>query len=174
MIKPAHLPWLIAAIAGLAVLMPRTADMGNTEDKSIQTETSSAGSQSSSWYAGETVLDRQPDGHFYVDASVDGIAIHFMVDTGASVVALTGEDAYNLGIDWNEDQIGSIGYGASGAVRGVSMVINEMELGEFRNNNVQAVIIPEGLQISLLGQSFLSEIRNVKITGDQMILSAED
>src|SRR5262245_56642238 len=49
------------------------------------------------WNAGEVVLEREADGHFYADVGVDGATAHMLVDTGASVVALTAEDAEALG-----------------------------------------------------------------------------
>jgi aspartyl protease family protein len=51
-------------------------------------------------------------------------------------------------------------------------MIDEVEIGGLAQRNVRAVIIPEGLEISLLGQSFLSEIKSVEITGDRMVWKA--
>ena len=122
------------------------------------------------WLAGQSVLRRQPDGHFYADAIVEGQNIHFLVDTGATIVALTGDDAEALGLYWDDQDLRPIGRGASGIVYGLPATIKVMEVGGLEARNVEAAIIPEGLGVSLLGQSFLSKIDNVEIAGDEMRL----
>jgi aspartyl protease family protein len=127
-------------------------------------------SQPAGWAAEETVLKRHADGHFYADGVVEGRQFHFLVDTGASIVALTGQDAEAMGLYWDESKLRPIGRGASGTVHGVPVRIEQMEVGGFEARDVQAAIIPEGLDVSLLGQSFLSQIDNVEISGDEMKL----
>jgi len=124
----------------------------------------------STWQTGKTVLKRQRDGHFYADVVVENGNYRFLVDTGASVVALTGEDAQAMGLFWDENSVRPIGRGANGMVYGVPTTIPVMEMGGIEARNVDAAIIPEGLGISLLGQSFLSRISNVSISGDEMQL----
>lgn len=118
----------------------------------------------------EVTLDRQSDGHFYADVSVDGVASRMLVDTGASTIALTGDDARAMGLHWDPAAVQPVAQGASGAVYGVHTTLNRVQLGNFEATNVPAMIIPEGLSISLLGQSFLSTIRTARIEGDQMVL----
>lgn len=122
------------------------------------------------WYAGGTTLQRGPNGHFYTSAYVDGATVNFMIDTGASVIALTGSDAAAAGLQWDEAQVRHIGSGASGPVYGVEAILRQVEVDGIVQKDVQAVIIPEGLEVSLLGQSFLSRIDNVEIQGDRMVL----
>lgn len=127
-------------------------------------------SQREAWLAGGTVLDREADGHFYADATVASYRAHFLVDTGASIVALTAADARAVGLDWSDDDLKPIGRGASGTVYGVPVRLDRMELGDFEAKDVDAAIIPDGLDVSLLGQSFLSRLHGVRIDGDRMIL----
>ncbi|TCM18811.1 aspartyl protease family protein [Novosphingobium sp. PhB165] len=124
------------------------------------------------WLAGETVLSRAPDGHFYADADVEQRRTHFLVDTGATIVALTGNDARAIGLDWNDSDLMPIGRGANGTVYGVPVSIGRMELGGLEAHDVQAAIVPSGLDVSLLGQSFLSHVGNVRIEGEHMTLGA--
>lgn len=139
---------------------------GNAGDPMIATlDTSDNG-----WAAGAMTLPREGDGHFYADIEVDMRPYRMLVDTGASVVALTGSDARDMGLHWDPNAVRVIGQGASGDVRGVAAVIPEMQLGEFRATDVPAVIIPDGLPISLLGQSFLQRIGSIRVEGDAMIL----
>lgn len=122
------------------------------------------------WSAGETVLPRGENGHFFADASVNGAPVNFMVDTGASIIALTGADAAAAGLMWNDSDVRVVASGASGPVYGVYVRLDSVELGGHRADNVEAIIVPHGLGISLLGQSFLRTIEPVRIEGDQMIL----
>lgn len=124
------------------------------------------------WLSGQTVLSRQPDGHFYTAASVSGTQLHFLVDTGASIVALTANDASAIGLAWDPASVRPIGRGANGTVHGVPVLLDRVEINGLEARNVRAAIIPEGLDVSLLGQSYLSMIEKVEITEDQMRLGS--
>lgn len=121
-------------------------------------------------WANEVQLQREYDGHFYADVAVDGISTRMMVDTGASVIALTGEDAMALGLYWDESEIAPVAEGASGVVYGVHTQLRHVAVGGFEARNVRAMIVPEGLGVSLLGQSFLSTVNSVEIADDRMVL----
>lgn len=130
-----------------------------------------AGDQPVDYLSGEMILDRQEDGHFYARPSINSVPVDTLVDTGASVVALTGADAEAIGIAWDPAQVRVVGQGASGPVEGVVVRLDRIELGDFEAHDVEAMVIPEGLQVSLLGQSFLSRIPSVAISDDRMNLS---
>lgn len=120
----------------------------------------------------EVLLEREMDGHFYADVNVDGVPMRMLVDTGASVIALTGEDASAMGLFWDDSEIVPVAQGASGTVYGVHTELRRVTIGNFEATDVQAMIIPEGLGISLLGQSFLSTVNSVEIADDRMILAS--
>ncbi len=122
------------------------------------------------WNAGTVALPRAPDGHFYAQANVNGMPLGFLVDTGASMIALTGPDAEAIGLYWSPADIRVVAQGASGPVRGVQVILDEVELNGHVARDIRAVVIPEGLGISLLGQSFLATIDPVRIEGDRMML----
>jgi aspartyl protease family protein len=117
-------------------------------------------------------LTRQPDGHFYANAAVnasnDEGEVRFLVDTGASSIALTGADADALGLSWDESELQIVGRGVSGDVLGKPVILKSVQVGDITAYDVQAAIIPEGLDVSLLGQSFLSKVGNVNIQGNEM------
>ena len=127
----------------------------------------------SAWSAGETVLPRGQNGHFFADAQVNGVPVGFMVDTGASTIALTGADASAAGLTWNDADIQVVASGASGPVYGVFTRLDQVTLGGHEASDIDAIIVPEGLGISLLGQSFLRTIEPVRIEGDKMILGGQ-
>ena len=126
--------------------------------------------QPSGW-GSEVALDRRGDGHFYADVVVDGTRTNMLVDTGASVIALTGEDAMALGLTWDSSRVEPVAQGANGAVFGVRTSLPRVSVGHFEATNVAAIIVPEGLGISLLGQSFLSQVKSVQIADNRLVLS---
>jgi aspartyl protease family protein len=117
----------------------------------------------------DTVVNRDQDGHFYVDAMVNGQLVHFMVDTGATNVALTEADARHIGLTTDPREYSVVGMGAGGPVRGTRVTLNSVAIGQKEAREIDGVVI-QGSSISLLGQAFLSHIGSVRIVGDQMIL----
>ena len=118
----------------------------------------------------ETVLEREANGHFYTHAKVnDSDLVHFVVDTGATVVALTVEDARRLGIPVNPSEFTVVGEGASGFVRGQEVMLKSVEVEGKRVDNVRGVVL-EGSRLSLLGQAYLSRMGEVEMSGDYMVL----
>ncbi len=123
------------------------------------------------WYGGEMVLDRAADGHFYAGVRIETRDVRMLVDTGASMIALTGDDARDAGLYWDPNELAPVARGASGVVMGVPIRLSEVAVGDFVARDVEAVIVPEGLGVSLLGQTFLSQVENVAISGDTLTLS---
>lgn len=118
----------------------------------------------------ETVLERQPGGHFFANVDVNNTEIRFIVDTGATGIALTGEDAEALGFTWQDDELRVVGRGVGGDVHGKPVKLRSVQLGDLEAQNIDAVIIPRGLDVSLLGQSFLSKASSVRIENDEMVI----
>lgn len=118
----------------------------------------------------DIILTRAQNGHFFANVDVNGQTIHFLVDTGATAIALTAADARTLGFSWTEQDLQPVGRGVSGPVNGKIVKLHHLALGGKEAWDMDAAIIPNGLEVSLLGQSFLSQIGSVKISGDQMIL----
>ncbi|MEO8142154.1 MAG: TIGR02281 family clan AA aspartic protease [Sphingomicrobium sp.] len=114
-------------------------------------------------------LDRAPDGHFYADAQVNGISVHFMVDTGASGVALSADDARRVGLPYFSSEFSAVGHGASGEVRGKIVTLDRVTLGGKSVENVSGAIL-EGSEMSLLGQSFLGQMGTIEISHDRMVI----
>ena len=88
------------------------------------------------------------------------------------MVALTAEDADAMGIHWSPDDVKPVARGASGLVYGVEVKVERMQVGDFDARSVDAIVVPDGLAISLLGQSFLSQVPRVEIDGQRMILGS--
>ena len=112
-------------------------------------------------------LQRGPDGHFYADAQVNGTTIRFMVDTGASVVVLTGADAQRAGIQLPSRRETAMGVG--GPVEVAPVTLDRISIGGIEARGVRAAVADE-LPVSLLGQSYLQRVSSVEIRGDTMVL----
>jgi aspartyl protease family protein len=96
-------------------------------------------------------------GHFVTEGSVNGIAVRFIVDTGATVVALPGSDARRLGIDYRAGRRGTT-QTANGPVEVFSVKLDNVKVGAIELTSVDALVIEKGLEIALLGMSFLNRV----------------
>jgi aspartyl protease family protein len=117
----------------------------------------------------ETQLERSSSGHFYTYAKVNGELVRFIVDTGADVVGLTMSDAERVGLHPDPSTFSIVGEGASGPVRGKAVKIDSIEIDGKLVNDVQGVIL-ENSSLSLLGQSYLTRMGEVQMSGDYMVL----
>jgi aspartyl protease family protein len=117
----------------------------------------------------EVTLQRSSDRHFYAEAEVNGKTVRFLVDTGASEIALTEEDAAKAGIAIDPDKYELLGHGASGMVRGQYVELEALQLDGIRQADAKAVVI-QGATVSLLGQPFLEDVDEIVIRKGEMIL----
>lgn len=129
----------------------------------------STGSAARQFSEGVVELNREPDGHFYADVQVNGATLHMLVDTGATGIALSREDARSAGIGISIGMPNVVGRGADGDVHGEVTTLERVSLGEKTVEGLSAVVLNSGEQ-SLLGQSFLSKFERVQIEGDKMLL----
>lgn len=110
------------------------------------------------------------DGQFWTDARVNSGHVRFLVDTGASSVALTPEDARRAGI-----RLHTLNYDVPISTAGgenVAAYVNlkSVSIGAVTVRNVRALVIPEGLSTSLLGMTYLGELQKVEATPNALIL----
>lgn len=162
-----------SSVAGVSV--PSDWGSGEGEVTTSSTSSTTSGSSSSkggggsSSYGSTIRLSRRPDGHFYADAKVNGATVNFLIDTGASGIALTYNDARRARIDIDRGNFYVVGQGASGPVKGQVIRLDDVKLGGEHATNVQGIVMDGGEQ-SLLGQSFLERFGSVEIRGDTMTL----
>ena len=151
-------PLLFVVAAGVAI--GRAWPSGDQQSKAVVAETGEPR---------ETVLEREANGHFYVDAKVNGELVHFIVDTGATGVALTEEDARRVGLAFSPSEFEYVGEGAAGPVRGKLVTIDTIEVDGKTVEDVSGAVL-QGGDLSLLGQSYLSRMGEVQMRGDYMVL----
>ena len=114
-------------------------------------------------------LKREWDGHFYADTLINGATIRMLVDTGASGIALSRDDARRAGIGISIGMPNVVGQGAGGDVHGEMVTLDKVSLGGESAVGMPAIVL-DGGDKSLLGQSFLSKFASVEIHGDTMVL----
>jgi aspartyl protease family protein len=107
---------------------------------------------------------RGPDGHYWAQAKIDGHAVHLLVDTGASVVALTRADAQRLGVDPAPEAFTGQVQTASGTVRAAPVKLESVSVAGARVDQVEALVVEAGLTHSLLGMSFLGRLSAFEAT----------
>ena len=105
----------------------------------------------------KVVLAADPRGHFVVDGAVNGGRVRFILDTGATVVALPGVDANRLGIDFRKGRQGRINT-ANGMTTAWGIQLDTVKVGDIELRNVDAVVVENGLEIALLGMTFLNRV----------------
>ncbi len=113
---------------------------------------------------------RSADGHYWAEAMIDGSAIRVLVDTGASVVALTREDALRLGLRLESEDFTSTVNTASGSARAARVSLDSVAVAGARVENVDALVIEAGLGQSLLGMSYLGRLSAFEATPTALTL----
>lgn len=109
-------------------------------------------------------------GHFLAAGSINDQPVQFMVDTGASYVALGEAEADRLKLDWRRGRSVRM-HTANGVANGRLIQLERVRVGEVTVYGVDAVITPAGMPVVLLGNSFLGRF-DMQRTGSQMMLSS--
>lgn len=120
--------------------------------------------------AGAAAVTKAGDGHYWAEADVDGKAVRFLVDTGASAVALTRNDAERLGIDTDDLNYAYNVTTASGQTRAAAVRLASVSIAGARVTNVDALVIEDGLDSSLLGMTYLGRLSRFEATPTTLIL----
>jgi aspartyl protease family protein len=175
------LRWYIAIVLVVGVaasMLGRVAGGGTTANRVIMANdgpTSSSGEARPTEGASLDPLDRSIEltrdgnGYFYADVTINGAPLHMLVDTGATDIALSRNDAQMAGVPTAIGMNDVVGEGADGAVRGQQVMLERVTLGDKSVEGLPAIVLNSGGQ-SLLGQSFLSKFSSVHIEGDKMVL----
>ena len=121
---------------------------------------------------GSVVIMRAIDGHFAVRAEVEDIPLTMMVDTGASFVTLTIDDAARIGVDVTALRFSVPIRTANGMIQAAPATIGKLAVGSIERTDVPALVSPpDSLDQSLLGMSFLDTLNGYAISGDRLVLT---
>ncbi|MCK0166082.1 TIGR02281 family clan AA aspartic protease [Jannaschia sp. S6380] len=115
-------------------------------------------------------LPRRRDGHYYMELEVNGVPLDFVVDTGATDLVLSRDDARAIGIEPDELRYLGQAFTANGPVRTANVRLDEVVLGETVDENVPAVVTEGDLFQSLLGMSYLQNFGRIVIEDNRLQL----
>jgi aspartyl protease family protein len=124
-----------------------------------------AGSRSS---GNKIVLPVGDGGHFLAQGSINGKAAQFMVDTGATAVAMGAAEAKRLGLDYTSGRPVRMNT-ANGQALGYLLTLNSIRIGDVEVSNVEAIVSSQAMPFVLLGNSFLTRF-SMRRDSDQMVL----
>lgn len=117
------------------------------------------------------VLPKHRDGHYYITLDVNGKPIEFVIDTGASQVVLSQQDAKKVGIDPSGLAYLGTANTANGTVRTASVRLDTVVLGGLTDSDVRAVVNDGEMDGSLLGMTYLGKFDSITIKDNELILS---
>jgi aspartyl protease family protein len=104
------------------------------------------------------VLTSSSGGHFVTSGTVNGSAVRFVVDTGATTVTMSAQDAERVGIDYKKGQLGYSST-ANGLVPAYRVTLSSVRIGDVQVYNVEATVLPAQMPYMLLGNSFLDRFQ---------------
>jgi aspartyl protease family protein len=119
---------------------------------------------------GAAQIVKAADGHFWAEAKVDGRAVRFLIDTGATAVALSQTDAKRLGIDTKALDYSYKVMTASGETRAASVKLASVSVAGAQVRDVEALVVEKGLETSLLGMSYLGRLSSFQATPRALVL----
>jgi aspartyl protease family protein len=116
------------------------------------------------------VIPKAADGHYWANGKVNGASVRFLVDTGATAVALTPTDAASLGLKPEDLRYSYRVVTAGGQTRAAAVKLASITVAGAQLHNVDALVIEKGLDTSLLGMTYLGRLSGFEATRDSLIL----
>ncbi|MBH5398801.1 TIGR02281 family clan AA aspartic protease [Bradyrhizobium sp. CNPSo 4010] len=161
---------IAAVMIGLGTFMAQMADkMSSASATSVPRTTVAVAATAP---AGRSLaISRDGRGHFQTEGRIDGQRIGFMIDTGASVVALNETSAARFGLRPSRGDYNATVSTANGTIKAARTRIAMLEVGGLIVRDVDAMVLPdEALSENLLGLSFLSRLKRFEYANGQMVL----
>jgi aspartyl protease family protein len=170
LVLAAGLPWTSRAQENVGAnrdLMPR---LGETRAE-FEARINGLARPARSAAPSDVAIPADASGHFFVEATINGTSVRMMVDTGATGVVLSREDARRVGINPHPSEFTARTATANGIVPVAPIVLDEVAVGEISVRNVPAIVHPDShFQGSLLGMSFLSRLSQFEVSRGRLIL----
>lgn len=116
-------------------------------------------------------LRQRADGHFVASVLIEGVSVKMLVDTGASSVVLTDQDARKIGLFLSAINYSTPVSTANGITMAAPVRLSSISIGSLQYSNIQALVAQPGtLRESLLGNSFLERLVSYEVRGDTLVL----
>ncbi|MBK5265594.1 MAG: TIGR02281 family clan AA aspartic protease [Alphaproteobacteria bacterium] len=120
---------------------------------------------------GDTLrIQKSLDGHFWVDGLVNGNHMRFLIDSGASVTAVSESAAIGAGLNIDQSGFPMMLTTANGSIEARRSNIAMLEIGPLRSSDLAIVVSPAFGDVNVLGMNFLSQLKSWRVEGDEMIL----
>ncbi|MBN9060983.1 MAG: TIGR02281 family clan AA aspartic protease [Rhizobiales bacterium] len=120
---------------------------------------------------GSVTLDAGPGGHYQADVEIYGRRLPMLVDTGATIIALTERDARSVGVNPAPADYTIAVSTANGVARAAPVTLREVRIRNIAVYDVQAVVMPrDAMGRSLLGMSFLKKLRGFGVESGRLVL----
>jgi len=161
-----------AVLVGLGTYMAQMADKISPAPASASPSPKKADTETVAQASGRS-LNIPPDarGHFQTDGRIEGQRISFMIDTGASLVALNEKSAARFGLRPSRSDYNAIVSTANGTIKAARTRLAMIDLGGLVVRDVDALVLPdEALSENLLGLSFLSKLKRFQYANGKMVL----
>jgi len=163
---------LAAVLVGLGTYMAQMADKMSPAPASASASPRKASTETVAQASGRSLdIPRDARGHFQTDGRIDGQRVNFMIDTGASLVALNEKSAAQFGLRPSRSDYNATVTTANGTIKAARTRLAMIELGGLVVRDVDAVVLPdEALSENLLGLSFLSKLKRFEYANGKMVL----
>jgi len=139
--------------------------------RAAKAETQLANAPQQTPFISRAAIAKSRDGHFWAQGTVNGRSVRFLVDTGATAVALTPADAARLGLTPADLHYSYRVVTAGGQTRAASVKLASITVAGARLNDVEALVIEKGLDTSLLGMTYLGRLSRFEGTPDALVLT---
>jgi aspartyl protease family protein len=160
----------MASAVGSAEAVVRFADRPRPDGLRAATAETAASPARPTAVAAGGAVPKAEDGHFWAQGEVNGAPVRFLVDTGATAVALTPGDAVRLGFDLKRLHYGYSVMTAGGRARAAAVRLASVNVAGARLEGVDAQVIDKGLDASLLGMSYLGRLSSFQATREALFL----
>jgi len=110
------------------------------------------------------------DGHFWVNGEIDGMSVKFLVDSGATITAISQKTAVNAGLNIDSIGPGMIMHTANGTVTAKRSAISELAVGPITTYDLSIVVSDSFGDINVLGMNFLSRLKSWRVENGEMVL----
>jgi aspartyl protease family protein len=167
--------WVLVAVVAVGCFMfftdiqAMTRQLTGIDPDAVQRQAAEAPAGSA--FDRTVTIQAAENGHFYTTATVNGRDVDIVVDTGATAVALTYEDAEKIGLSIKDSDFTQVSQTANGQSRVAPVTIDEIRIGDISVKNVECLVTEPGVLFqSLLGMTFLRQLSRMDIRGRELVL----
>ena len=118
----------------------------------------------------EVRIRMSPDGHFWAHVTLDGVPRRLLIDSGATVTALSTDTAEAAGLDVRRPVLPILIRTANGTVTAETAIVARLRLGDIRANDLSVVVSPAFGDTNVLGMNFLSRLKSWRVEGSTLVL----